>query len=99
MNWWTVVYFVKRKLHVNNRVLRLVFFFFFLTCISFSRLKLVVTGASGKSGSPVADHVELVNSIGLEHVIILYPVVGGRSAKEVRLRCNPAMYITVKVCI
>lgn len=29
MNWWTVVYFVKRKLHVNNRVLRLVFFFFF----------------------------------------------------------------------
>ena len=57
------------------------------------------TGASGKSGSPVADHVELVNSIGLEHVIILYPVGEGRSAKEVRLRCNPAMFIPAKVCI
>ena len=57
------------------------------------------TGASGKSGSPVADHVELVNSIGLEHVIILYPVGERRSAKEVRLRCNPAMFIRAKVCI
>ena len=57
------------------------------------------TGASGKSGNPVADRVELVNSIGLEHVIILHPVGEGESAKEVRLGCNPAMYSPAKVCI
>ena len=57
------------------------------------------TGASGKSGSPVADRVELVNSTDLEHVIILYPLGEAKSAKEARLRCNPAMFIPAKVCI
>ena len=92
--WLAMVHFVNPKLNVHNLVL-----IFPPSCVLLSCTipQLMAIGASGKSGSPVVVRVDLVSSIGLEHVTILCPVMEGNHAQGMRLKYNSVMCIPVQV--